>query len=418
MFNIILRLMSASFIAQPIAFASFPIVLYLYKPEFFLIFGVVTSLFSILSSFCHVRFNVAINIAEKDSEATSLYFLAILSSFFINLLIIPIIFLSYSYINSLYEVYIPILALLLVPLSAFFASVYSATNYLWIRNGEYKKLQNLLVRRSFVNISIQIFGGLISMGSFGLIGGHIIQNMPVKLKKELRLISLFRSIFFNPGRFIKKYNLIPIFKKYNRYPKFSTIESFISSISAHFPLLVVATTLDTKTAGLVFLGARLLLLPTNLLGRHVAQVNVSWSRKLLQRSDFVAQCVKVSASLTLISLLIFLFLKVLYFYGLPENLNDWEGLPSMLLTLAPWFLIQLIVSPMTSILHITNELKKSLAINIFGTVLRLSAIYIAIWLGLNYVLNILVYTSAAYYFLFAIIIMHSLFNWKQGESDV
>ena len=304
------------------------------------------------------------------------------------------------------------------PLSAFFASVYSATNYLWIRNGEYKKLQNLLVRRSFVNISIQIFGGLISMGSFGLIGGHIIQNMPVKLKKELRLISLFRSIFFNPGRFIKKYNLIPIFKKYNRYPKFSTIESFISSISAHFPLLVVATTLDTKTAGLVFLGARLLLLPTNLLGRHVAQVNVSWSRKLLQRSDFVAQCVKVSASLTLISLLIFLFLKVLYFYGLPENLNDWEGLPSMLLTLAPWFLIQLIVSPMTSILHITNELKKSLAINIFGTVLRLSAIYIAIWLGLNYVLNILVYTSAAYYFLFAIIITHSLFNWKQGESDV
>ena len=418
MFNIILRLMSASFIAQPIAFASFPIVLYLYKPEFFLIFGEFTSLFSILNSFCHLRVKVALNIAEKYSEATSLYFLAILSSFFINLLIIPIIFLSYSYINSLYEVYIPILALLLVPLSAFFASVYSATNYLWIRNGEYKKLQNLLVRRSFVNISIQIFGGLISMGSFGLIGGHIIQNMPVKLKKELRLISLFRSIFFNPGRFIKKYNLIPIFKKYNRYPKFSTIESFISSISAHFPLLVVATTLDTKTAGLVFLGARLLLLPTNLLGRHVAQVNVSWSRKLLQRSDFVAQCVKVSASLTLISLLIFLFLKVLYFYGLPENLNDWEGLPSMLLTLAPWFLIQLIVSPMTSILHITNELKKSLAINIFGTVLRLSAIYIAIWLGLNYVLNILVYTSAAYYFLFAIIIMHSLFNWKQGESDV
>ncbi|MDN5512754.1 MAG: translocase, partial [Acinetobacter sp.] len=89
-------LVGGTVFAQGIAVISLPILTRIYSPKDFSLFAVYASLLMILSVASCLRFEIAIPIPKEDSEATDLILLALISNFFISILIGLIIWLFHT----------------------------------------------------------------------------------------------------------------------------------------------------------------------------------------------------------------------------------------------------------------------------------------------------------------------------------
>jgi O-antigen/teichoic acid export membrane protein len=409
--KVIFRIASTNLLAQFLSIMAMPVILIFYSPNDFLLFGVFISLFNIFNSFTHLRYNVAINVAKSISDAFSLYYLSILCSIFINFIIMIPLILSRDLISKVYQIEISATTLLLLPLAVIFASIYSANNYLWTRLGKFKTLQKAILKRAILSVTTQIIFGISGLTYVGLLMAHIMQNLPSAPSRNMRLSTALKYGFCKKDRYR---NMLKVAWKYNRYPKYSTLENLTSTLGANLPVLIVAAYVDVTTAGVLYFAIRILSIPVSLLGRYISQVNIAFSHKVKNRNEFYEQNLKLFFLLVIIIIVLYAIIYQVSFLTVPDALRKWESLPIIIKTLSPWFLVQLVVSPLSSILHVTGELKKSMFINLSGILLRVVVLQFLLVLKVGDTVQNLVITSVIFYFIYGIILFISLRNWKNN----
>lgn len=371
-------LVGGTVFAQMVTVLSLPIITRLYTPEQFSIFAIYVSILSILGSVCCLRFEIAIPIPEKNREACSLSVLAILSSVIFSILLsIALLLFSEPLLRFIGKIEI-IDYVWLLPLGLICTGLFTAFQYWAIRQKQYSIIAKANVFQAGGGASVQIVLALMGCGVLGLILGQIV-------KSSFGILKLTKNFLQDCYNYLKEEtlaNLVNVFRKNIRFPKYSLWEALANTASIQLPIMYIAILSTNTDAGFLMLAMQILAIPITFIGRSVSQIYLAEAPSKVNRGEIEKFTLNVLEKLCLIGGGLLVFIGILsptlakYIFG-----EQWADMGLLISWMIPWFIFQLISSPISMIMHITGKQKQALLLTIFGLVLKM------LMLGLQYTID-------------------------------
>ncbi|MDN5556454.1 MAG: oligosaccharide flippase family protein, partial [Acinetobacter sp.] len=286
-------LVGGTVFAQGIAVISLPILTRIYSPKDFSLFAVYASLLMILSVASCLRFEIAIPIPKEDSEATDLILLALISNFFISILIGLIIWLFHTDIIMLLNQPDFSKLIWLVPIGVFFAGIYNALQYWATRKKNFNLIAKTRVVQSVSGVSIQIIMGITGFLTIGLIIGQI-----VKVSAGIRRLA--NNFWYDSFQYVKNIEfkkLKDTFKGNDQFPKYSTFEALANTASIQLPVIIIAALSIGSEAGYLMLAMQIMAIPMKLIGGAVSQVYLANAQDEIQKGTIKGYTVSLLENL-------------------------------------------------------------------------------------------------------------------------
>jgi O-antigen/teichoic acid export membrane protein len=301
-------LISGTALAQLIPILLQPLLRRSFTPDTFGAYSVYLSLLGILIVISSLRYELAIILPEKDTEAMAVFFLSVILNIAFNqvLLIIILVFrteiLLLLNLPEKFAIY-----LLLTPAGIFLFGLYQSINYWLIRKKGFIALSiNKFVRRGAEGASQVTF--VFTRFANGLIIGDLIGHIAnvasglfqgVKTGLSLRLFSTRRILF--------------VLNKYSEYPKFNFLPAFMEACSFLLPAIMINKFFSSESTGYFDLCKLCLSVP-------LALVATSLSNVLLQRiseKDKLKLSIKgdLLRVLSAVSLIVLVEIAVILIFG-------------------------------------------------------------------------------------------------------
>lgn len=382
--------------AQLIGLICLPILTRLYTPEDFSLFAVYTSLLMILSVASCLRFEIAIPIPQDDEEAIYLVVLALISNIIISIFICLIIWLFHSQIILLLKQPAFSNFIWLVPIGVFFSGIYNTLQYWVTRQKKFTIIAKTRMVQSVSGVSLQIAMGIMGFSTLGLIVGQI-----VKVSAGIRLLAInFWNEGFRSIQNIQLYKLKQVFKKNDKFPKYSMLDSLANTAGIQLPIIIIAALSLGAEAGYLMFAMQLLGIPMQFIGGAISQVYLSHAPEHFEYGDIRAFTINILEKLFKFSFCLLIFIGVVspvivgHIFG-----SQWNSAGLIISWLIPWFIFQLISSPISMIMHIANKQKVLLILTVFGFILKISTIYFQYYINSDYLLQAYAISSAVFYFI-------------------
>lgn len=260
-------LVSGTLFAQAIPILLQPFLRRYFDPAEFGFYSVYVSIIGILLVISSLRFEQAIVLPQKDSDAISLVNISVIISVVFNLFILSFIIIFNNQLLQLLSLpnsrkYI----LYLIPLGTFLLSIFQIFNFWLIRKKRFKAISlNKLSRRSVEGVSQSIFaltgksGGLI----FGDIAGQLANG----------IVSVFQSL--KSGYSIAKISsgdLKRLLKRYIDFPKYSLVPALMSTVCFMLPVVFINRYYSAEYAGYFDLTKLILSVPLALIASSFSSV--------------------------------------------------------------------------------------------------------------------------------------------------
>lgn len=259
--------MTGTTIAQAIPIAISPILTRIYTPEDFGVLALFISISGIFGSIATARYELAIMLPEKESDAINITALGISISFFLSLFLLLIVIIFNTYLVNLIGNPLISVWLYFIPLIVFFIGVYNALYYFNTRKKYFKNIAGANITKSIIVSSLQLSIKFIKGGAFGLVTGYIVSYFAAilfflrRLKKEVN----FRGTV-TPEKMKK------MARRYIKFPKFSLWATLANTLSTNLLEIFLSTVYSIATLGFYSLSNRVLGLPSALLGDAVGKV--------------------------------------------------------------------------------------------------------------------------------------------------
>lgn len=382
--------------AQLLTIITLPIITRLYTPEQFSVFAIYVSMLGILGAICCLRFEIAIPIPEDKQEAISLSVLAILSNIIFSILLCLVIFL-FSKPLLTWMGKIEILDYIWwLPVGVFFTGLFTTFQYWATRQKQYNIIAKTSVIQSGVGSITQIVSGLLGYGVLGLIFGQVV-------KSSAGMIKLAKNFYQDCSQFIKKENfsnLKSVFKKNIQFPKYSVWDALANTASIQLPVMMIALLSMGGEAGFLMLAMQLLAIPMTFIGRAVSQVYLAEAPAKVESGEIGEFTVKVLENLLLIGINALIIIGILspllvkHVFG-----QQWADMGIIISWMIPWFVFQLIASPISMIMQISLKQKESFILMIFGLSLKLFVLYITYLYSPNILPESFALVNAVFYFI-------------------
>lgn len=357
--------------AQALGVMVLPIITRLYSPEEFALFAVYVSIVGILAVAACLRFEIAIPLPEKDEDALSLFILSLLSNICITALITVTIFFFQE----------PILAVIqqpqlkpflwFVPIGVFFAGLYNSLQYWTTRKKQFSTIAKTRITQSVASSLVQIGGGYFRFGAIGLIVGQIINF-------SAGIFRLFISFWKESKPLFNKISITRVkrnWKKYDKFPKYSTFESLANVAAIQLPIIIIAAVSIGPEAGYLMLAMKVMAIPMGLIGGAIAQVYLAHAPEHYNKGElrtYTIQTIKQIAKIAVVPIIGIGLISPIIFplvFG-----ASWAKAGYMLLWMVPWFILQILSSPVSMSLHITGNQNKALGLQIIGLVIRVGGL--------------------------------------------
>lgn len=369
----VVTLMTGTAVAQAIPIAVSPILTRLYTPEEFGALGLFLSITSIFVTLASGRYELAIILPKKDSDAINLLalgFIICTCVSFATFLTILIFNKKISLALGNEEIG---LWLFLTPISIFLSGVFNLLNYYNTRCKNYKDIRNAVVFKSIAMAITQVILGIIKTGAIGLISGQLISQI-ISNGKLVKNITTDNSI-----RHIKTTKLIALAKKYKDFPKFTMWAGLANSLSQNINNFFISTLYNLTYFGYYSFAEKILGMPASLIGSSIGQVYYQEGSREQQTNGTVYHSfIKTTKRLITIGVpfyfVLYFTVEDIFYYVFGA---DWVTAGSYAKILIPLFLVRFVVSPLT----ITNQINKK---NKLGMVWQF---------GLLAISTIIVYTS-------------------------
>jgi len=350
-------LFTGSLISQLINFSVIPILSRLYTPSEYGMYSFYLSLYYIFSIISMGRYDLAIFQAKTNKEAIYVLQTSILLSvlFMVSFYMLsPII---YTFINFLYNEKNLSSYFFLIPLHIFIANLGLLLYNFYNREGVYSKLFLFHISSAITKATFSILLKII-LKLNGLIISLFIASFSsfLVLSKDLKI---FKMHSFS----VKK--MFFVLNKYKKYPKYSIASGFLENFSAQLPTLIIVKFFGMESAGYYFMARNIAIIPTSLISSTFAKIfreEASKEFRIYQNAKNTWK--KFLAILLVVSFLIslmFLFCAFLVPYFLGEK---WVNTSLYIQLLIPIIFFQILVSPLSSILFITNKQEYDLFMNI------------------------------------------------------
>lgn len=395
-------LASGTAMSQLILVAVLPFLTRIYTPKDFEALALFLAIFSIINVIICLRFEIAIPIAKDDGSAISLVLLSLISTFVIVVLTSVFIFFFREKIDILTNYKISAY-LWLLPVALIFWGGYTALQYWATRKKQFSKIAKTRLIQSINGSVSQLVLGVSGFGALGLLLGYIIQ-----IGSGIFSLAIF---FFKETKekilTIKIHTLKDVFLEYKRFPKYSTWEALANSVGIQVPIILIASYAIGAEAGYIMLAMRLLSAPMSLIGGAVAQVYLSEAPIYYQSGKLKEFTYKTITSLIKISIIPMILVAILSPMLIPIIFGiEWGRVGTLITWMVPWFLLQFIASPVSMVLHITDNQKSALVLQIIGALLRVGTIWFIVWNELSFVGEAYAVSSMVFYILYLVVILN------------
>lgn len=391
--------------AQAIGLLVLPLITRLYGPDNFALFAVYASILNVLAVAICLRLEIAIPLPKKDEDGLSLVILALLSNlFFTTLIVLSLVFFKEAILETIRQ---PQLApyVWLIPIGVFFTGLYNSLQYWTTRKKQFATIAKTRMTQSIASSTVQIGGGYFGLGAFGLILGQIVNS-------SAGIVKLFISFRRETKEIIGKVSFISLkrnFKNYDKFPKYSTFESLANVSAIQLPVIIIAAVAIGPEAGYLLLAMKVMGIPSGLIGGAIAQVYLAHAPEHYSEGNlrkYTVQTIKQVAKIAVVPLILIGMVAPIIF---PIVFGDsWERAGYMVLWMIPWFVMQILSSPVSMSLHITGNQKIALVLQITGLILRVGFLMLVSIYYSNWVFEYYAISGFVFYTLYLIVILSIL----------
>ena len=398
--------------AQAILVLILPILTRLYTPNDFSVLAVYAGLLGVISVVACLRFDIAIPLPERDEDGANLMALALFFAVAVSSLIaIPCLFAPHWTADILNQ---PALEsyLWILPFGVFLMSAYSALQFWVMRQKKFKIIARTRMTQAVSGAGAQLGFGWIGLTPLGLIVGQTISN-------GAGALGLGWHTWRGSRDLVEKVNFMEmrrIFKEYDRFPKYSSLESFANNAAIHIPVLIIAAAALGPEAGYLALAMRVMQAPMGLIGGAIGQVYLSRAPEEYRSGRLGSFSANILGGLmrTGVGPLIFAGIVAPTVFAFVFG-PSWGRAGVLVAWMTPWFIFQFLASPISMALHVTNNQKKAFLLQFFGLLLRVGGVVAAIQFYRSGVAEAYAVTGFVFYLIYLTLLLKIV---RCTQSDV
>lgn len=350
---------------------SLPVLTRLYTAEDFSHLAVYMALMGVFTVVACLRYNLAIPLPDNEDDALALTVAAIFSGGLISFLIAVPVMAYPTEMARLIGKSSFVSYLWMLPFGVFLASIYAALQSWSARKKRFALIAKTQLSQAVGGTGMQLFAGSVAPTPFGLIFGHMLFG-------GLGVLGLLRNSLASDRELLKKVSwkgVIRSARAYKRFPLYSVPEAFFNTASVQVPVLIVAAHAVGPEAGFLMLAMRVLGIPMTLIGRSVSHVYLAEAAEKMRSGELTAFTRNTVVSLAKIGVIPLLMAGVASPYLFPLIFGaSWERAGYVVSWMVPWFLVQFITTPVSSVLHVTGNLVAAMHLQFFGLIFRVGAV--------------------------------------------
>jgi O-antigen/teichoic acid export membrane protein len=390
--------------AQALMVLLLPLLTRLYSPEDFTVLAVYASILGIISVAACLRLEIAIPLPQHDDDAANLLALALCSATAVAGLSAVIVLLFPSQIIALVaqpklEPY-----LWLLPLGIWLSSSYAALQFWSTRKKRFPLIAKTRMTQAIGGAGTQVGLGWAGIVPLGLVLGQMINN-------GAGIFGLVRDALKNDRPALRAINgpsMRRVFFEYDRFPKYSTFESLANCASIQLPIIIIAALAIGPEAGFLILASRVMLAPMSLIGGAVSQVYLSRAPDEFRAGNLDKFTAASLSGLIKTGVGPLIFAGIVAPVAFPIIFGaQWQRAGEIVAWMTPWFVMQFLASPISMLLHVTQNQRTALILQIFGLLLRVSTVVVVAylshsWIVESYALSGFIFYSLYFYLVISI----------------
>lgn len=266
-FKSILLVSGGTALAQILNVLTSPLITRIYSPEEYGVFTIFTS-FLMVFSFSSLKYELAIPIAKKDSEAINIMGLSIATLTTITILISVLLFFKGEQILTAFNAEPIIDYKYFISLGMFFYGLYMILLQWLYRRKNFKKVSSTKITQSTMGNITKVLLGFVGVGPIGLLLGKII-NESAGFFSIFNLINKKEKHLFKMLKFREMRRLA---KRYINFPLYQAPSACFLHFRNQLPVFFIAPLFGSETVGYYGLANTIIKIPMMLIGQSVMDV--------------------------------------------------------------------------------------------------------------------------------------------------
>jgi O-antigen/teichoic acid export membrane protein len=361
-------------LAQAILALALPIATRLYTPADFGALSVFTGLVTIISVAACLRFEIAIPLPKREIFARNLLVLSLGCAAAVA-----------AALGVIVALFAPVLAawlnqprlapyLWLVPFGVLLAAVMSALQFWYARKQSFVTIARARIGQSIAAAVTQLGCGWAGIAPAGLLLGQLLNSGMACVTLGYRVLRSERTLRHS----VSLPRMRAVFRQYDRFPKFSTLEAVSNAAQAYLPLIMIAALVSGQEAGYLGLAMYAVQAPMTLLGGAVSQVYLSRAAHEHRAQRLATFTTEVFGRLLRIGVgpIVFAGIVASNAFAIVFG-QDWRRAGDLVVWMTPWFVFQFLAFPLSMALPVTSSQKTSLVLQIGGMLVRVAAVQVA-----------------------------------------
>jgi O-antigen/teichoic acid export membrane protein len=369
----VLTLITGTSLAQAIPIAISPILTRLYTPAEFGIFALYMSIASLVSIVATARYELAIVVPRNEADAVNILSLSLVIAILVSIICVIIVLLFNKTIarslgNPEIENW-----LYFIPLTVLLTGINQSFSLWFNRKKRYKGLAISRVSGRGISAASNVGMGYGGVGASGLIIGGLFGLFSANIFLGIRLLKEDRSKFEAVTRHI----MVALARKYSSFLKFNAAQAFTDMIRENGITILIQAFFSSSILGFYFLAVRIVKNPLTIIGSSISQV---FYREIAERTNSKTPLYPILKSilvkLLLISTPIFggLYWAAPILFGFIFG-ESWTMSGKFVQALIPWFFMNFIISPVTTVPIVLNRQGTFLIIGVIYAAITLMSIY-------------------------------------------
>ena len=293
--------------AQAITLAFMPVITRIYGPEAYGVLGTFLSVTMMLIPVAALTYPIAIVLPKRDGDARGLVRLSLLVAMLLSVVVALVLGVFGDQLAGRLEMEIIRPYLMLIPLVMFSGAAMEICQQWLFRTQRFRITASVAVVHSMLFNSLRTVAGLVQASAVVLVCTTALQQA---LHATMLGLALLRAKPHTDNQAEEQGSgpprLVDLARQHGDFPLYRAPVMLINAVSQHLPTLVLAAYFGPAAAGFFALCKQALTMPTNLIGKSVADVYYPRiSRAIHDQEPVTSMLLKATAALALVGLVPF-----------------------------------------------------------------------------------------------------------------
>ena len=298
--------------AQAITLAFMPVITRIYGPEAYGVLGTFLSVTMMLIPVAALTYPIAIVLPKRDGDARGLVRLALTTALTLATVVALALQLFGDRLAAALEIQIIQPYLMLIPFVMFCGAALEICQQWLFRTQRFHITASVAVGHSLLFNSMRTIAGFVQSSALVLVCTTALQQA---LHASMLGLAMLRAKPHNDNHADEAEQgdsgMFELARRHSDFPKYRAPVMLINAVSQHLPTLVLAAYFGPAAAGFFALCKQALTMPTNLIGKSVADVYYPRiSRAIHDREPVTAMLLKATTALGLVGLVPFSMVAV------------------------------------------------------------------------------------------------------------